>query len=96
MEYMELVEGEIDGDVRKRLIVMTSFRFAIQRRNAYRIFTFSSLRSVTHIGERSCSPAVGRGAEPSQRRTARMLLCAPLSAQLVAVRHRAVAALRAM
>ena len=56
--------------------------------NVYILFTLS----VTNIGERSCSPAVGRGAEPSSPRTARLLLCAPLSAQLVA-RHRAVAAL---
>ena len=61
-----------------------------------RMFTFSSLLGVTSIGERSCSLAAGRGAEPSSPRTARLLLCAPLSAQLVAVRHRAVAALRAM
>ena len=61
-----------------------------------RIFTFCSLLSVTHIGERSCSPAAGRGAEPSLPGTGQVLLCASLSAQLVAVRHRAVAALRAM
>ena len=36
---------------------------------------------------------VGRGAVQSSPRTGRVLLCAPLSAQLVAVRHRAVAAL---
>ena len=46
--------------------------------------------------ERSCSPAAGRGAEPSLPGTGQVLLCASLSAQLVAVRHRAVAALRAM
>ena len=60
------------------------------------MFTFCSPLSVTNIGERSCSLAAGRGAEPSSPRTGRVLLCAPLSAQLVAVRHRAVAALRAM
>ena len=57
--------------------------------NVYILFTLS----VTNIGERSCSLAAGRGAEPSSPCTGRVLLCAPLSAQLVAVRHRAVAAL---
>ena len=61
-----------------------------------RIFTFCSLLRVTHIGERSCSPAAGRGAEPSLPGTGQVLLCASLSAQLVAVRHRAVAALPKM
>ena len=61
-----------------------------------RMFTFCSLLSVTNSPERSCSPAAGRGAEPSPPRTGRVLLCAPLSAQLVAVRHRAVAALPKM
>ena len=59
-------------------------------------YTFSSLLSVTDIGERSCSPAAGRGAEPSLPGTGQVLLCASLSAQLVAVRHRAVAALPKM
>ena len=59
------------------------------RQNVYILFTLS----VTNIGERSCSLAAGRGAEPSSPRTGRVLLCAPLSAQLVAVRHHAVAAL---
>ena len=58
-----------------------------------RILTFCSLLSVTNYPERSCSLAAGRGAEPSLRCTARELLRAPLSAQLVAVRHHAVAAL---
>ena len=58
------------------------------------MFTFSSLLSVTNFGERSCSLAAGRGAEPSLPGTGQVLLCASLSAQLVAVRHRAVAALR--
>ena len=62
------------------------------RQNVYILFTLS----VTNIGERSCSLAAGRGAVQSSPRTGRVLLCAPLSAQLVAVRHRAVAALRAM
>ena len=54
---------------------------------------FSSLLSVTNIGERSCLPAVGRGAEPSLPGTGQVLLRASLSAQLVAVQHHAVAAL---
>ena len=58
-----------------------------------RTYTFSSLLSVTNVGERSCSPAVGRGAEPSLHGTGQVLLRASLSAQLVAVRHHAVAAL---
>ena len=57
-----------------------------------RILTFCSLLSVTNVGERSCSLAAGRGAEPSLPGTGQVLLCASLSAQLVAVRHRAVAA----
>ena len=57
--------------------------------NVYILFTLS----VTNSPKRSCSLAAGRGAEPSSPRTGRVLLCAPLSAQLVAVRHRAVAAL---
>ena len=59
-----------------------------------RMFTFCSLLSVTNSPERS--PAAGRGAEPSLPGTGQVLLRASLSAQLVAVRHRAVAALRAM
>ena len=57
------------------------------------MYTFSSLLSVTNIGERSCLPAVGRGAEPSLPGTGQVLLRASLSAQLVAVQHHAVAAL---
>ena len=51
------------------------------------MFTFSSLLNVTNSPERSCSPAAGRGAEPSLPGTGQVLLCASLSAQLVAVRH---------
>ena len=57
-----------------------------------RMFTFCSPLSVTNIGERSCSPAAGRGAEPSLPGTGQLLLRASLSAQLVAVQHHAVAA----
>ena len=51
----------------------------------WRLIASSSLHRCNQLPERSCSPAVGCGAEPSLPGTGRVLLREPLSSQLVAV-----------